>query len=87
MDIEVDALQVHQAINSSDFYSPFGYIISNIKEAGSLFSDIRFLFVKRSVNRAAHAIAREAVFMSGPGEWHTIPPSFVASIISDDIMN
>lgn len=50
---------------------------------------LRFNCVKRSGNRAAHAIAKEVVFVSSPREWYTNPLClyFVVPIFSYNLMN
>ncbi|XP_019170430.1 PREDICTED: uncharacterized protein LOC109165997 [Ipomoea nil] len=43
-------------------------------EVASLINGVNFAFVKRSANLVAHALARGAVSVTGPGEWLDGPP-------------
>ncbi|KAL9433878.1 hypothetical protein AB3S75_028674 [Citrus x aurantiifolia] len=57
--IEIDCLQVFQAL-VEEFSGPNGFGLI-IKEC-------------RSMNFAAHSVARAASSMSGPQEWNSVPP-------------
>ncbi|KAL6555923.1 hypothetical protein OROGR_005211 [Orobanche gracilis] len=64
-DLETDAQQVYFAILSHSFISAFDSVIDDVKEIVSSIGVVNFHFAKRSANRAAHTVAREAVSMSG----------------------
>ncbi|XP_019175595.1 PREDICTED: uncharacterized protein LOC109170919 [Ipomoea nil] len=65
----------------------FGILVDDIKESTSMLNNVVFHFVKQSANRAAHLIAREAVYVSGCGEWIDIPLPFLVACLSVDAMN
>ncbi|XP_019161023.1 PREDICTED: uncharacterized protein LOC109157626 [Ipomoea nil] len=46
----------------------FGFLVDDVKHVASMIDGVSFQYVKRSANRAALAVAREAVSVSGPGE-------------------
>ncbi|XP_031112158.1 uncharacterized protein LOC116016135 [Ipomoea triloba] len=87
VDVETDSQLVFKAISGHDFTSAFGLIICDIKELASQINDVDFCFAKRSANRAAHTVAREAVYESDCGEWFDTPPIFLRDCILDDLMN
>ncbi|XP_062103683.1 uncharacterized protein LOC133814782 [Humulus lupulus] len=61
--IEMDSLVVVQAVRSSIYMpSVFGSIINDCKLLLSELSFVSLFFVKRSANRAAHTVARAALF-------------------------
>lgn len=85
--LESDCLQVVQALKSmaSDDISYFDLIISDIKDACNHFSDISIMFSRRSVNRVAHELAREALSRSDSAEWFATPPAFICNTLLLDI--
>ncbi|XP_031120333.1 uncharacterized protein LOC116023471 [Ipomoea triloba] len=87
VDIETDSQLVYYALSSSSFVSSFGFIIDDVKEVASMIEGVDFYFAKRSANRAAHLLAREAVSMSGCGEWFDTPPPFLVDCLLSDSMN
>ncbi|XP_062088335.1 uncharacterized protein LOC133794908 [Humulus lupulus] len=61
--IEMDSLVVVQAVRSSIYMpSVFGSIINDCKLLLSELSFVSLFFVKRSANKAAHTVARAALF-------------------------
>ncbi|XP_019166893.1 PREDICTED: uncharacterized protein LOC109162664 [Ipomoea nil] len=87
VDVEMDSQLVCNAIHSVSFGSAFGNLVDDVKELASEIEDVEFYFVKRSANRAAHCVSREAFSESGCGEWLDSPPSFLVNILHSDIMN
>lgn len=87
MDVETDSQQIFYSINSTSFNSTLGLIIDDIKEVASQFSDVRFLFAKRSANWAAYTVAREAAYVSCCGEWFYTLPIFLIDILNSDLMD
>ena len=71
----MDNLQVFQAL-TENFSSPngFGLIIDECQSLAMSLGEVQFSFVRRSVNLAAHSIARAGGSMSGLGEWSRVPP-------------
>ncbi|XP_031116510.1 uncharacterized protein LOC116020169 [Ipomoea triloba] len=86
VDIKTDSQLVFYALSSEPFNNSFGFLIDDVKEAASQIHDVVFCFVRRSANRAAHALAREAVSESSCGEWLISPPLFLVNIIASDLM-
>ncbi|XP_019181631.1 PREDICTED: uncharacterized protein LOC109176680 [Ipomoea nil] len=60
IDVETDSQIVFYALSSTSYNSPFSLIIDDVKEGASPIRDLVFRFARRSANRAAHALAREA---------------------------
>ncbi|XP_031106785.1 uncharacterized protein LOC116011363 [Ipomoea triloba] len=87
VDIETDSQLVYYALSSNPFISTFGFLIDDIKEVASMIEGVDFCFVKRSANRAAHIVAREAVSLTGCGEWFDTPPLYLVDCLLSDLMN
>nr|GMC47434.1 uncharacterized protein LOC109164833 [Ipomoea batatas] len=62
--IETDALKVVQGLNSCSFDSAFDLLLCDVRDLLRSFSSTFISFVKRSANRAAHLVAREALSLS-----------------------
>lgn len=62
--VETNCLQVIKGIQNQPMVSSFDLIINDIEEIARDFSNLCFLFSKRSANKAAHMLAREALFKS-----------------------
>ncbi|XP_019149927.1 PREDICTED: uncharacterized protein LOC109146734 [Ipomoea nil] len=86
VDIETDSQLVYFALRSNSFISSFGFIIDDIKEVASTIDGVHFCFAKRSANRTAHTVAREAVSVLGCGEWFNNPPQFLVDCFHLDSM-
>lgn len=84
--LEMDALQVYQNINSSSLSTHFDLLMNDIRELAKYFSNICFMFVKRSANKAAHIIAREALSMTDRREWFSLPLS-LRDVLESDLRN
>ncbi|XP_019200084.1 PREDICTED: uncharacterized protein LOC109193683 [Ipomoea nil] len=78
-------LLVNGIIHGHDTFSSFDLIISDIREIASDFDNISFLFAKRSTNRVAHLLAREALPMYGYMDFSMIPFPSIAQVLSLDI--
>ncbi|XP_019157782.1 PREDICTED: uncharacterized protein LOC109154456 [Ipomoea nil] len=87
VDSETDSHICFHALNSDSFTSAFGFLIDDVKHIASTIDGVSFECVRRSANRAAHAVAREAVSVSGPREWFDMPPLYLVAILNDDLMN
>ncbi|XP_019176443.1 PREDICTED: uncharacterized protein LOC109171818 [Ipomoea nil] len=87
VDVETDSQLCIHALRSESFFSAFGFLIDDVKQVASLLQGVSFAYVRRSANRATHALAREAVSMSGPGEWFDVPPDFLVPFLDYDLMN
>lgn len=65
MQLESDCLQVINGINHPNaLVSSFDLIINDVRKIALSFINLSFLFAKRSANKVAHLLAREALFMS-----------------------
>lgn len=58
--VETDVLQVYNGILVESINFVLGFMLDDIKEMARGFSHLYFNFVKRSANRVAHLVAREA---------------------------
>ena len=80
----MDSLQVfHDLLSSSIDNSYSGLIISACKSLCSCFSEVKFCFVQRTANTAAHCLARVGGSIVGVCEWASIP-SFLAHVLTAD---
>ncbi|XP_073138127.1 uncharacterized protein [Henckelia pumila] len=86
--VESDALLVIEALNNSSESdsSRLGLIVHDCKILAGDFSSCQFVFVYRSMNQAAHALAREAVFMSGLVGRATPSRTFISCVILQDLI-
>ncbi|CAH9072780.1 unnamed protein product [Cuscuta epithymum] len=64
VDVESDSLLAISEIRLGSNVSSFGLLAEDIRELSSSFTGIDFHHIRRSANRAAHAIAREVSSMS-----------------------
>ena len=74
--VEMDCLQVFQALTEG-FSGPngFGLIIEECRALALSIGEVKFSFVRRSANFAAHTIARAGSSMSDSRVWNLTPPS------------
>ncbi|XP_019155377.1 PREDICTED: uncharacterized protein LOC109152245 [Ipomoea nil] len=87
VDVETDSQVVFHAIHATSFNSSFGSLVDDIKMVTTMLSNVVFYSVKRSANRAAHLVPREAVSESGCGEWVDFPPPFLVDCLTVESMN
>lgn len=81
--LESDCFLVVNNMNYTDHIAYLDLIMADIKDACNQFSDISISFVRRSANRVAHELAREALSTSDCAEWfHT--PSFICNALLSD---
>ena len=65
--VEMNAKLVYDALSTSPISkSPFGMMIKDYKEMATSLGNVKFSLVRRSVNSAAHVVARAFGSMSGP---------------------
>nr|GMD59832.1 uncharacterized protein LOC109184133 isoform X1 [Ipomoea batatas] len=62
--VETDVLLVIQRLNNYNLISSFDLVLEDIRKLANDFNCISFHFVKRSVNLAAHLLAKDAVFIT-----------------------
>ena len=85
MIVEMDAEIICRALNSEGTdASPFGLIIVDCKFLFCSFIDISFCFVRRSANKAAHALTKAAYSMSEVIYWDFCP-EFLSIVIDFDL--
>ncbi|XP_073121019.1 uncharacterized protein [Henckelia pumila] len=86
--VESDALLVIEALNNSSESdsSILGLIVDDCKILAGDFSSCQFVFVYRSANQIAHALARKAISMSGLLGRATSSPTFISSVILQDLV-
>ncbi|XP_019189013.1 PREDICTED: uncharacterized protein LOC109183388 [Ipomoea nil] len=87
VDVETDSQLYFNTLRSESFVSTFGFLTDDVKQVASMLNRVNFAYVKRSANRAVHALTREAVSMSGPEEWLDVPPNYLVPILDYDLMN
>ena len=76
--LEIDCLNVYSPlITQTPNPNGFGLIIEDCQELVKLVGEVRFSFVRRSANVAAHTIIRVEGSMSGHGEWRFVPPPWL----------
>nr|GLL41515.1 uncharacterized protein LOC109155154 [Ipomoea trifida] len=61
-----DALLVVEGIKNSNGCSSFDLIMSDIRVLANNFRSLSFVFAKRSANKAAHLLARDALLIADP---------------------
>ncbi|XP_019199772.1 PREDICTED: uncharacterized protein LOC109193373 [Ipomoea nil] len=66
--VEMDCLHVAKNIHHQHLISSFDLILHDIRELAKSFTNVSFLFAKRSLNRVAHLLAREAPIQ----EWRDV---------------
>lgn len=84
VDIEMDAQLVCQGIHGGGGWGVFRNLVNDVKEMAAAFACVRFSFVKRSANMAAHMLARDVVFNSDCREWIVNPRDFLVHVLSID---
>ncbi|XP_031107832.1 uncharacterized protein LOC116012436 [Ipomoea triloba] len=85
LQVESDCLQVINGINSDLTISSFDLILNDVRKLASCFTNICFLFVKRSANRVAHILAREALSLSECSDCYSVPFPSIARALSMDL--
>ena len=84
--IETDSLLLVTTVNSSGNYiSHLGMIIQDYKDLLQAIPDSSLIFVRRSTNRAAHALARGVGSRSSQGAWVGYPPISLMVVISKEL--
>ncbi|KAH9670971.1 reverse transcriptase domain-containing protein [Citrus sinensis] len=76
--VEMDCLQVFQALTEG-FSGPngFGLIIEDCRELALVLGEVKFSFVRRSANFAAHSVARAGNSMTDSRVWNCAPPPWL----------
>ncbi|KAH9786019.1 reverse transcriptase domain-containing protein [Citrus sinensis] len=85
--IETDCLNVYSALLSpSTSSNGFGLLIADCRAIAQVIGEVRFSFVRRSANAAAHSVARVGGSMSGPREWRVVPPLWLCPLLTDPLV-
>ncbi|KAH9754875.1 reverse transcriptase domain-containing protein [Citrus sinensis] len=85
--IETDCLNVYSALLSPSASSNgFGLLIADCRAIAQVIGEVRFSFVRRSANAAAHSVARVGGSMSGPREWRVVPPLWLCPLLTDSLV-
>lgn len=82
--VETDCLKVFNGVCTDFLVTSFDLIINDIREIARDFSNLSFLFVKRSANKVAHLLAREALSKSDRMDCYSIPFPFVVHVLELD---
>ncbi|XP_019172068.1 PREDICTED: uncharacterized protein LOC109167502 [Ipomoea nil] len=84
--LETDCLQVVNSISVSHaFNSSFDLLVNDVRSIAAVFSNLGFLFAKRSANRVAHTLAREALSMPDCSDCSFVPFPSIAPFFSMDL--
>nr|GMD88119.1 uncharacterized protein LOC109155154 [Ipomoea batatas] len=84
--IESDALLVVEGIKNSNGCTYLDLILSDIRCLALNFHSLCFVFAKRSTNKAAHLLARDALLIADRKEWGVSPPSFLFDVLCTDLL-
>nr|GMD10769.1 uncharacterized protein LOC109155154 [Ipomoea batatas] len=84
--IESDALLVVERIKNSFSCSSFDLILDDIRVLANVLSCVSFVFAKRSANKAAHLLARDALLLSDRKDWGPFPPPFLLDVLHSDLL-
>ncbi|KAH9730036.1 reverse transcriptase domain-containing protein [Citrus sinensis] len=85
--IETDCLNVYSALLSPSASSNgFGLLIADCRAIAQVIGEVRFSFVRRSANAAAHNVVRVGGSMSGPREWRVVPPLWLCPLLTDPLV-
>ncbi|XP_052297216.1 uncharacterized protein LOC127902349 [Citrus sinensis] len=80
--IETDCLQAYNAlVDRKCPIRSFGSLVLHCKCIADSIGDIVFSFVRRSANSAAHFVARAGNSLPGREVWHSVPPSWLISVL------
>ena len=84
--VEMDSLLVFQAITSSGrANSPFDLLVQDCIELAQQVANLKFNFVKRTSNSAAHYVAKAANSFSVLHVWEFRIPDFLLSCLQSDL--
>ena len=79
-----DCLSLVQRMNSSSMdRSEVGVVVSDIKRLVACFSPVSFCHVKRSLNAAAHILARSCEFASSKVVYYSTPECIRQTLCTD----
>lgn len=85
--VESDSQSLINALNQNDVdFSSFGLVIENCKTMQKVFNHCSFVFVRKSVNRVAHCLAKEACYVSGQDIRVSYPPPFIFDVLEMDLI-
>ncbi|MDV3200009.1 MAG: ribonuclease H family protein, partial [Candidatus Phytoplasma australasiaticum] len=81
--IESDCLQVvNNLLHDHSLSTSFDLILNDIRKLASEFTHVSFLFAKRSANRVAHLLAREALSKSDCMDCSFVPFPSMAHLVA-----
>ncbi|CAH9141770.1 unnamed protein product [Cuscuta epithymum] len=86
-EIESDAVGAVTEIQEVSSCSLVGLLRDDIRDLTDSFSFISFCHVRRSANKPAHLLAREACSLSDMQLWVDFPPDFIVSAFANDLIN
>ena len=86
MEIESDAKVLIDEVNGKRDTRSWrtAQIVDDIKEYSQYFTNIKFGFVKRSANAAAHWVAQKTIKRMCPIGWVDQPPSLFVFVLNND---
>lgn len=86
--VEIDRIKVVQSLRSSvASTSPFGLVISDCKQFMHEIVPAAFCFIKRSVNRVAHFLSRQSIFLPDRDFTEANVPCEMLSLCITDNLN
>uniref|UniRef100_A0A803PKP8 Reverse transcriptase domain-containing protein n=1 Tax=Cannabis sativa TaxID=3483 RepID=A0A803PKP8_CANSA len=84
--LETDCLNVVHDFNSNKpMISPYGFVIKDCKAILEHLVNVSIVFVKRSANKVAHALARNSVLMADCTFSMATLPTDISSLVLDDL--
>lgn len=83
--LESDCIQVINAIQHNHLVSSFDLLINDIIVLAREFDNLSFTFVRRSANRVAHALARDALSKSDCMDCTSVPFPCISHVLTFDL--
>lgn len=82
--VEKNSLVVFSELTSVSNRSTVSLLVDDVKELLKSFEHVTFLFAKRSTNKIAHVLARDALFITDCREWIDILPICILDALCYD---
>jgi len=82
--IETDCIKTVNNINNHACLSYFDLILNDVREVAKGFSKLSYSFAKRSANKVAHLLAREALLKSDCEDCFVVPFPFICHALDVD---
>ena len=80
-----DSASVINISQESPVLNSYGDIVDDIRSLVSIFQSLKFVFVHRSCNVVADALAKKAKCLAGYREWLGVLPTDISQIVDFDV--